>query len=65
LFASLFWGSVGVGYFIYGKKQREWVPMAGGAGIILVSYLVGSPMIMSLASIGLMVAVYVAMKRGW
>ena len=24
LFASLIWGSVGAGYFIYGKRQQSW-----------------------------------------
>jgi len=30
LFASLVWGAIGAGYFIYGKKQRSFVPMIGG-----------------------------------
>ena len=30
LFASLLWGSVGFGYFIYGKKQQSLSPMVGG-----------------------------------
>ena len=29
LFASLIWGSIGLGYFIYGKKQGSWVPNGG------------------------------------
>jgi hypothetical protein len=31
LFASLVWGSVGVGYFIYGKKQQSLPAMVGGS----------------------------------
>ena len=58
LLASLVWGSVGVGYFIYGKKQQEVVPLVGGLIMIAISYLVGSALIMSLISIGIMVAVY-------
>jgi hypothetical protein len=65
LFASLLWGSVGVGYFIYGKKQREMMPMLGGVAMIAASYFVGSALLMSLISIALMVAVYLLMKRGW
>ena len=30
LVASLIWGSVGVGFFIYGKKQQSLVPLFGG-----------------------------------
>jgi hypothetical protein len=64
LFASLFWGSIGTGYFIYGKKQRSWPPMVGGIGMIAVSYFVGLVSLMSLASIGIMAGVYVLIKRG-
>jgi hypothetical protein len=64
LFASLFWGSVGVGYFIYGKKQRSWPPMVGGIAMIAVSYFVGLVSLMSLASIAIMASVYVLIKRG-
>lgn len=58
LLASLVWGSVGVGYFIYGKKQQEIAPLAGGLAMIAVSYFVGSALLMSLISIGIIVAVY-------
>ena len=30
LFASLIWGTIGFGYFIFGKKQQHWPAMAGG-----------------------------------
>ena len=65
LFASLIWGSVGVGYFIYGKKQSSWVPMIGGLLMIGASYLVGSALLMSLIGLGLMAAIYVVLKRGY
>jgi hypothetical protein len=65
LFASLLWGSIGFGYFIYGKKQGSWVPMVGGIVMIAVSYIVGSALIMSLLSIGIIVLVYVLLKEGY
>ena len=65
LFASLIWGSIGVGYFIYGKKQSSWVPMVGGVLMIAASYFTGSALVMSLICIGLMVAMYVLLKRGY
>jgi hypothetical protein len=64
LFASLIWGSVGVGYFIYGKKQRSWLPMLGGALMIAASYF-ASALMMSLICTGLMVAIYMLLKRGY
>ena len=59
----MLWGSVGLGYFIYGKKQSSWIPMVGGVLIIAVSYLVSSTLLMSLLCIGLMVAIYLLLKR--
>ncbi len=65
LFASLLWGSIGVGYFIYGKKQGEMMPMIGGSLMIAGSYVLSSWLLMSLFSIALVVAVYWLMKRGY
>jgi hypothetical protein len=65
LFASLIWGSVGAGYFIYGKKQQSFIPMIGGILMIVVSYFVGSALLMSLICILLIVAVYGLLRRGY
>lgn len=65
LFASLLWGSIGVGYFVYGKKQQAIVPLVGGLAMIAVSYFVSSALLMSLISIALMVTVYLLVKLGW
>ena len=65
LFASLLWGSIGVGYWIYGKKQREMMPMIGGAVMVGVSYLVSSWLPMSLLCLALMVTIYLLVKRGY
>jgi len=65
LFASLLWGSIGLGYFIYGKKQGSWIPMVGGVCIIAASYIVSSALLMSLLCIGLMAAVYALLKRDY
>ena len=52
LVASLIWGSVGVGFFIYGKKQRSMVPLFGGIALVALSYFVESALYMTLACIG-------------
>jgi hypothetical protein len=51
LFASLFWGSVGLGFAIYGKKQRAAAPWVGGILLMGISYLIGSAFTMSLVGI--------------
>jgi hypothetical protein len=63
LFASLLWGSVGMGYFIYGKKQGAWVPMIGGVLMMAASYFAASVVLMSLICIVLMGLVYFLLKR--
>jgi hypothetical protein len=65
LFASLIWGSIGFGYFIYGKKQASWVPLAGGILMMIASYFIGSALLMSLVGLGIMVLVYVLLRKGW
>jgi len=65
LFASLIWGSVGLGYFIYGKKSGSWVPMVGGIVMIAVSYVVPSALIMSLISVSLIALVYFLLREGY
>ena len=65
LLASLIWGSVGAGYFIYGKRQQAWVPMIGGILMMAVSYWVGSALVMSLICAGLMARIYVLLRQGW
>lgn len=65
LLASLLWGSIGVGYFIYGKKQGAMMPMIGGMVMIAVSYVVSSWLLMSLLSIGIIFAIHWLMKRGY
>ena len=63
LLASLVWGSIGVGYFVYGRKQRSSIPMAGGVLMMAASYFAGSALAMSLICAGLMVLVYLLVRR--
>jgi hypothetical protein len=64
LVASLIWGSVGLGLFIYGKKQQSMVPLFGGLLIIGISYFIDSALYMSLAGIALLAGVYWLKKQG-
>lgn len=42
LFAGIIAGSLGTGYFIYGRKQRKVVPMLAGVGLFTVPYLISN-----------------------
>jgi hypothetical protein len=65
LFASLIWGSIGVGYFIYGKKQQSIVPLIAGVLMITTSYFASSAWVMTAICLGLMTAAYVLLKNGY
>lgn len=57
--AQLLWGvlfgSIGLGYFIYGKKQRAIVPLACGLVLMVYPYFVANTL--ALVAIGLVVSV--------
>ncbi|HEU4709571.1 MAG TPA: hypothetical protein VFS17_09675 [Methylophilaceae bacterium] len=44
--AQLMWGmlfgSIGLGYFIYGKKQHVLVPMLSGLGLMVYPYFISN-----------------------
>ena len=65
LFASLIWGSVGMGYFVYGKKQSCWPAMAAGLLMMVASYFAGSAWLMTLICVVLVAAAYVLTKQGY
>jgi hypothetical protein len=48
LVASLIWGSIGTGFFLYGWKQQSIPPLVAGLLLIIASYFVGSPLYLSL-----------------
>jgi hypothetical protein len=57
LFASLIWGSIGLGFAIYGKKQRATGPLVGGVLLMGISYLIGSALVMSLVGAALVAGI--------
>lgn len=65
LLASLFWGAIGSGYFIYGKKQGATIPLAGGLALIGISYFIGSALALSLVSIALIFVMHWLMRKGY
>ena len=65
LIASLIWGAVGMGLFVYGKKQQSMVPLFGGLLVIGVSYFIDSALYMSLAALGLLVGVLWLKRQGY
>ena len=65
LLASLFWGSIGVGCIIYGKKQATAPALIVGLALLAVSYFVPSALWMSAVSLFLLGGMVWAVKRGY
>ena len=65
LFASMLWGSIGLGYFIYGKRQQSFSAMSGGLLMGAVAYFVSSVLWMSLICVLIVLAVYGLVRRGY
>jgi hypothetical protein len=51
---SLLFSSIGLGYFIYGKKQSNAVVRYVGIALIVYPYFVHNPLAMVLIGLGLM-----------
>lgn len=63
LVASLIWGSVGMGYLIYGQRQRSWICMLGGGLIMAITYFTTSALLMSVVSIALIAGIHWMLSR--
>ena len=63
LWASVLWGGIGGGYFIYGWRQKASIPLVGGVVMSLACFLPALPM--TLVSITTMVAVWWLSKQGY
>jgi hypothetical protein len=64
--AALFWGlifgSIGLGFFMYGKRQRSPVPMVCGLVLMIYPYFVGSTLALIAIGIVLMAIPYVVKR---
>ena len=51
--ASLIWGvvfgAIGLGYFVYGKRQRAIVPLVCGVALMVVPYMVSNAWLLVVA----------------
>lgn len=60
--STLLWGvlfgSIGLGFFIYGKKQRAIVPLVCGVALMLCPYVVSNVILLVIVGIALMAIPY-------
>lgn len=60
--AVLIWGvlfgSIGVGFFIYGRKQKAVVPLCAGVALCVFPYFIGNVYVLVLVGVVLMAIPY-------
>ena len=60
--ATLLWGllfsSIGLGFFLYGKKQRAIVPLVCGLALMIFPYFVTSNVVLVVVGVALIVVPY-------
>lgn len=65
LFASVVWGGLGSGIFVYGWKQKSMIPLWAGMLLVGGSYFISSALLMSLASLIILAGMYWLKKQGY
>lgn len=58
LLLGVIFSSIGLGYFIYGKKQRMTVPLVCGLALMFFTYFIDSTTMISVMGIILSIAPY-------
>jgi hypothetical protein len=64
LFASVVIGSVGFGFFLYGKKQRRMPHLLGGITLMVYPYFVSGVWLMSVIAGALLGLLYLSTYLG-
>ena len=65
LLTSLVFSSIGLGYFIYGKKQKHKVVYYSGIGLMIYPYFITSVSTVVLSGVVLMAAPKIARYLGY
>jgi hypothetical protein len=65
LLLSVLISAVGVGFFLYGKKQRRWPHLVVGIVLMGYTYFVSSVAVMLGIAAALIVALWLAVRVGW
>jgi hypothetical protein len=64
LLASVFWSAIGMGCWVYGKKQGAGVAMFGGLVMIGTTYFIEDVLYMSLVCIVTIAAMCYSIRQG-
>lgn len=65
LFLSLITSGIGFVLFMYGKKQDRMPQLIGGIALMIYPYFVADLLLNVLAGVGIIGAVWLAVRQGW
>ena len=55
---GLIFGSIGLGFFVYGKKQKAVIPLFSGIGLMVIPYFISNIFILVISGIVLIALPY-------
>jgi len=55
---GLLFGSIGLGFFVYGRRQKTFVPLVCGVALMIVPYLVSNTVLLVILGVALMAIPY-------
>lgn len=56
---GVIFGSIGLGFFVYGKKQKAIIPLLSGIGLMVIPYFISNKYILILSGIVLVALPYI------
>lgn len=59
LMLGLLFGSIGMGYFMFGKKQGRLVPLGAGIGLMAIPMVLTNPIACTVTCVAMMIAPFV------
>jgi hypothetical protein len=54
----ILFGAIGLGYCVYGKRQKKFVPLASGVGLMVYPYFVNNAMLLVVIGCALLTLPY-------
>jgi hypothetical protein len=59
---GVIFGSIGFGFFLYGKKQKVFIPIISGVGLMVIPYLISNVLPLVSAAVVLMILPFVVKR---
>jgi hypothetical protein len=65
LVLALVFSSIGLGYFLFGKRQQEFLFLFAGLALMIYPYIVSGAWTITIVGLVLLAGPFVARRMGW